>query len=235
MEISPDTIIYWQTGWFRLNATIVFTWAVMAILLIVSLIATHGIRSDGEMSRWQNFLEAVVETISAQTRQVMRRDPFPYLPLLGTLFLFIALANILAVIPGFLPPTGSLATTAALAVCVFFAVPVFGILERGVAEYLKGYLQPSFFMLPFNIIGEFSRTLALAVRLFGNVMSGNMIAAILLSLAPFLFPVLMHLFSILIGIVQAYIFPVLAAVYIAAGMESQSKKVNPNTEASTHG
>jgi F-type H+-transporting ATPase subunit a len=120
------------------------------------------------------------------------------------------------VIPGFQPPTGSLSTTAALAVSVFCAVPLFGIRQHGLGGYLKTYTQPTLIMLPFNIIGELSRTLALAVRLFGNMMSGAMIIAILLTITPLLFPIVMTALGLLTGLVQAYIFSILAAVYIAA-------------------
>ncbi|MEA3153905.1 MAG: F-type H+-transporting ATPase subunit a, partial [Betaproteobacteria bacterium] len=121
-----------------------------------------------------------------------------------------------AVIPGYEPPTGSLSTTAALALCVFVAVPLYGIESQGMRGYLRSYVEPTFVMLPFNIIGEVSRTLALAVRLFGNMMSGAMIIGILLAITPFVFPVVMTALGLLTGMVQAYIFSILAAVYIAA-------------------
>lgn len=142
--------------------------------------------------------------------------PQRYVAFIGTLFVFIATANVLTVVPGYLPPTSSLSTTAALALCVFVAVPVFGIRQRGWRGYLKSYLEPTIIMLPFNVISELSRTLALAVRLFGNMMSGAMIVAILLTITPFIFPVVMTLLGLLTGLVQAYIFSILATVYIAA-------------------
>jgi F-type H+-transporting ATPase subunit a len=144
------------------------------------------------------------------------------LPFIGTLFLFIAVANLLTIIPGYIPPTGSLSTTAALALCVFVAVPCYGIAKRGVAGYLKNYVQPTVFMLPFNIIGEFSRTLALAVRLFGNVMSSVKVAAILLAITPLFFPVLMQALGLLTGLIHAYIFALLAMVYIASATQAHS-------------
>jgi F-type H+-transporting ATPase subunit a len=147
---------------------------------------------------------------------VSRQDPALYLPFVGTLFIFIAAANLLSFVPGYLPPTGSLSTTAALAICVFTAVPIYGIAQRGLRAYLKNYVQPTVFMLPFNIIGELSRTLALAVRLFGNVMSGIKIGAILLAVMPLFFPVLMHALGLLTGLIHAYIFALLAMVYIAS-------------------
>jgi F-type H+-transporting ATPase subunit a len=130
--------------------------------------------------------------------------------------LFVALCSLCIVLPGYQPPTGSLSTTAALALCVFLAVPIFGVRKQGLLGYLKTYTQPTWIMLPFNIIGELSRTLALAVRLFGNMMSGVMIVAILLTITPFIFPILMTALGLLTGMVQAYIFTILAGVYIAA-------------------
>ena len=127
-------------------------------------------------------------------------------------------------IPGYEPPTGSLSTTVALALCVMVAVPLFGIAEQGVGNYLKSYVEPTFIMLPFNIISEISRTLALAVRLFGNMMSGAMIIGILLSITPFIFPVVMTALGLLTGMVQAYIFFILATVYIAAATHTPEPK-----------
>jgi F-type H+-transporting ATPase subunit a len=138
--------------------------------------------------------------------------------------LFVAAASLSTIIPGYEPPTGSLSTTAALALCVFVAVPLFGIEEQGIGNYFKSYMQPTFIMLPFNIISEISRTLALAVRLFGNMMSGTMIIGILLTITPFLFPVVMSLLGLLTGMVQAYIFSILAAVYIAAAARVREPK-----------
>jgi len=137
------------------------------------------------------------------------------------------LASLCTVIPGYEPPTGSLSTTAALALCVFVAVPLFGIEDQGMGGYLKSYVQPTVIMLPFNIISELSRTLALAVRLFGNMMSGAMIIAILLTITPFIFPILMTALGLLTGMVQAYIFSILAAVYIAAATSAHKPKPEP--------
>lgn len=227
MNISPDSIIFWENGFFKLNATIVYTWVVMAVIFLISWLATRNIKVDTPISRWQNILETIVQTMRGQIEDIFQQTPDIYLPFLGTLFLFISISNLLDFIPGYSAPTGSLSTTTALAVCVFFAVPVFGIIKRGVGSYLKNYIEPSPMMLPFNIIGEFSRTLALAVRLFGNIMSGSMIVAILLSIAPLFVPVVMQAMGILIGQIQAYIFAVLAAVYIASATrvhEAEEKK-----------
>ncbi|CCK76574.1 ATP synthase F0, A subunit. F-type H+-transporting ATPase subunit a [Oleispira antarctica RB-8] len=221
MHLSPDQIIYWQMGFLKLNATIVFTWLVMSVLVLGSILITRKLSINLKRSRWQNLLEVVVITINKQIEEVGLSQPQRYLGFLGSLFLFIVLSALGTTIPGFEPPTGSLSTTAALALCVLVAVPLFGIQEKGIGGYLSSYTKPTIIMLPFNIISEVSRTLALAVRLFGNMMSGAMIIAILLTIAPFLFPIVMTLLGLLTGIVQAYIFFVLATVYIAAATRTQ--------------
>jgi F-type H+-transporting ATPase subunit a len=216
MHLSPDEVVFWQHGFFKLNATIVFTWGLMLLLAAGSKLITRGLSTGLERSRWQNLLEIVVTGIEKQIRDVGLQDPGKYIGFLGTLFLFVAMASLCTIVPGYSPPTGSLSTTAALALCVFAAVPLFGIEDQGLAGYLKSYTKPTVMMMPFNIIGELSRTLALAVRLFGNMMSGAMIIAILLTITPFIFPIVMTALGLLTGMVQAYIFSILAAVYIAA-------------------
>ena len=224
MRLSPDEIIFWQHGFVKLNATVVFTWGLMLVLTVGSILVTRKLSRDMQRSRWQNLLEIVVTGIEKQIEEVGLPQPRKYLGFLGTLFLFVAAASLSTIIPGYEPPTGSLSTTAALALCVFVAVPLFGIEEQGIGNYLKSYMQPTFIMLPFNIISEVSRTLALAVRLFGNMMSGTMIIGILLTITPFLFPVVMSLLGLLTGMVQAYIFSILAAVYIAAAARVREPK-----------
>lgn len=216
MTISPDNVVFWQWGAFRVNATLVFTWLVMALLTLISRLVTRRLTTDTALSRWQNLLEVLVTGIRDQIHQVSQQDPGRYLPFVGTLFLFIAMANFLNVVPGYLAPTGSLSTTTALAICVFVAVPLYGVVKEGPIRYLKHYIRPTWLMLPFNFIGEISRTVALAVRLYGNIMSGTVITAILLTVAPFVFPVVMQLLGLLTGMIQAYIFAVLATVYIAS-------------------
>jgi len=220
MELSPDQTIYWQRGFVTINATLVFTWLAMALMVGGSWLITRNLSTSNTLPGRQGVLEALVSMISRQIEEVMMCPPGPFMPLLGGLFLFIATLNLLGVIPGYRSPTGSLSTTAALATCVFVAVPFYGIRSRGVLAYFKQYLQPSFFMLPFNIIGDVSRILAMAVRLFGNIMSGDLVIAILLSIVPLFFPIIMQMFGLLTGLIQAYIFTVLAAVFIASGMSS---------------
>jgi F-type H+-transporting ATPase subunit a len=224
MRLSPDELIFWQYGFIKLNATIVYTWVLMLVMAVGSKIITSKLSTGLERSRWQNILEIIVTGILAQIEDVGLDQPKKYLGFLGTLFLFIGMANLCIIIPGYEPPTGSLSTTAALALCVFVAVPLFGIEEQGVSNYLKTYTEPTIIMLPFNIISEISRTLALAIRLFGNIMSGSMIIAILLTITPFIFPDLMIALGLLIGMVQAYIFSILATVYIAAATRTSKSR-----------
>lgn len=219
MRLSPDAMVFWQAGFLKLNATIVFTWGLMLVLAVGSKLLTRKLATGLTRSRWQNLLEIVVTAIEKQIEEVGLSQPRKYLGFLGTLFLFVAASALFTVFPGFEPPTGSLSTTTALALCVLVAVPLFGIEGRGVGGYLKSYMEPTVIMLPFNLISEVSRTLALAIRLFGNMMSGAMIIGILLSITPFVFPLVMTLLGLLTGMVQAYIFFILATVYIAAATQ----------------
>lgn len=223
MELTTDHIIFLEWGFIHINATLVYTWLVMALLVFVSWLISRKLRSDVQMSRWQNLFEVLVTMIKEQIREASRQDPRHYLPFIGTLFLFILFLNVVDIFPGVTAPTTSLSTTAALAFCVFVAVPVFGIVRQGFWGYLSHYTKPSLLMLPFNIIGELSRTIALAIRLFGNMMSGSLIVGILLSLAPLFFPVVVQAFGLLIGVIQAYVFSILALVYIASGQRAHEK------------
>ncbi|MBU1138149.1 MAG: F0F1 ATP synthase subunit A [Proteobacteria bacterium] len=228
MRLSPDSIVFFENTFITLNGTIVFTWLVMALLTLGSWLVTRRLSTGPHVPRWQNLLEIIITLLLGQIREVTRQEPRPFLPFIGTLFIFIAICNLLSVIPGFQAPTGSLSTTAGLAICVMVAVPLYGIQDSGIGAYLKNYIKPTPMMLPFNVMGEISRTLALAVRLFGNVMSSGMIGGILLAIVPLIFPVIMQMLGLLTGIVQAYIFAILAAVYIAAGLqvhEEQAEQV----------
>jgi F-type H+-transporting ATPase subunit a len=229
MHLSTDQLIFCQHGFLKLNATIVYTWGLMSLLALGAKLITHRLTTGMSLSRWQCALEIIVLGIKKQIEEVGLKRPEKYLGFVGTLFLFIAIANLFTILPGYEPPTGSLSTTAALALCVFVAVPFYGIKERGWGSYLRSYLEPSLIMLPFNIISEFSRTLALAVRLFGNMMSGTMILGILLIVTPFLFPVVMSALGLLTGMVQAYIFSILALVYIAAATGTKGTDTEDRT------
>ena len=228
MKLSPDQTIFWQHGFITINLTIVTTWALMLVLIIASRLVTRKLKTDITISRWQCILEMIVTGINKQIKDIGLDHPEQYIGFIGTLFLFIGTANLCVIFPWYTPPTASLSTTTAMALCVFIAVPFFGIEKSGLGGYLKSYLKPTFIMLPFNLISEASRTLALAVRLFGNIMSGGMIVAILLSISPFIFPAIMSTLGLLTGMVQAYIFSILATVYITAAVHDAKKTDNPH-------
>ena len=216
MQMTPDEVIVFSAWGLKLNSTIVNTWIVMALLVGVSMVVTRNLRADVPPDRWRTALEVIVKTIQGQIEEITQKSARHVMYFAGSLFLFIALSNLMLVIPGFMPPTSSLSTTVALALSVLVAVPLFGIASKGLGRYLKAYIEPSVVMLPFNIIGEFSRGISLAIRLYGNVMSGGVIAAILLGVAPFFFPVVMDMLGLLTGLIQAYIFAILATVYISS-------------------
>ncbi len=236
MLFNPDGTIYFRLAGFPINATIVNSLLVTTFLTLGSLWMSRRLKDTGAMPRWQHLLELAVITIRKQVRDVSEQNPEPYLAFAGTLFLFIVTSNLLVVVPGFQPPTASLSTTAALATCVFFAVPYYGISKQGFRNYLGQYLQPTVLMLPFNVIGELSRTLALAVRLYGNMMSGAVLAAILVGFVPLFVPVLVNLLGLLTGIIQAYIFAVLAVVYIASATAAHKRKMKTSgSRSEEHG
>jgi F-type H+-transporting ATPase subunit a len=223
-----STEVLFRLGPVAVTETVVVTWAIMTALVALSVAVTSKLALRPR--RIQNFLEWVVEWLETLVRDVIRDDPAPYIPLVATLFLFIICANIA---PTFVPliksPTADIGTTSALALFVFVSVPFFGIRSRGPLGYLKTYLEPVFIMLPFNVIGELSRTLALAVRLFGNIMSGQLIFAVVLALAPVLLaPVLavpLQLMGLLTGTIQAYVFAVLTIVFIGGAVESRKRRM----------
>lgn len=229
MDISPDSQIFWQWHGLKVNGTMLLTWLNMLLLSGGAWLVTRRESRDTGLGRRQHLLEVLVSGMESQVRAMGLSPAREFLPFLGTLFLFVLCANLLSIIPGYQAPTGSLSTTTALALCVFVAVPLWGIRRRGLRGFLQLYLQPSVLMLPFNLMGELSRTLALAVRLFGNIMSGAMIGGILLAVAPLFFPVIMQLFGLLTGTIQAYIFAVLAAVYIAAAVQVEQQRETGDT------
>ncbi len=221
MNLTPDQLIFWQYGFLNLNLTIVMTWLIGAILTLSSWLITRHVSRQLQVAPWQNLAETIILFVRKQICEVGLPTPDRYLSLLVTLFLFIALSALLTIIPGYEAPTGSLSTTTGLAILIFIAVPAYGIHERGLGSYLKHYVEPTPVMLPFNILTELSRTLALAVRLFGNMLSDTMILAIVLIIAPLFFPIIVQLLGLLTGFVQAYIFTILAMVYIAAAVSGK--------------
>lgn len=223
MDLTTDATVFWRWGPIVLNATLVYTWIAMSLLVAGSWLITRKLRTGRRISPWQSILETLVDVVRGQIRDIAQRNPDPYLPFIGTLFLFISAANLLGIVPGLKSPAGSLSTTAALAICVFFAVPIYGITERGIVGYLEHYVQPSVVMFPFHILSEITRTFALAVRLFGNIMSGNLVVSIIVSIIPLFLPVVLQGLELLIGQIQAYIFAVLSMVYIASAAKNESR------------
>lgn len=208
-----------RMGPVEITATMCYS-LVLSVLLIALAIVIRILMSR-RLSGWQVAAEFLMEHLEAIMGDMSGGDPRPYTPLVLTLAVFIGAANLLGLVPGLRAPTADLSTTAALAVVVFLAVPFYGIRARGVRAYLRHYLRPSPLLLPVEVITEFSRTLALAVRLFGNVMSEELVIAVLLSIAGLLMPVPMMLLAVLTGVVQAYIFSVLTMVYLSAAVRAE--------------
>jgi len=219
MAPSPlASAILFRLGPVTITRPVVTTWAIMAILTLVSWLVTRRLTLHPD--RRQTVLELIVTGIMAQIDEVIRRNPRPFLPLLGTLFIFLVAANLSGVLPGVEAPTGKLETTAALALTVFIAVHYFGVRACGFFGYLASFAKPKVIMLPLNIVSQVTRTFSLMVRLFGNVMSGEFVIALVVALAGLFVPIPLMALEILVGLVQAYIFTVLATVFIGAAVDT---------------
>jgi F-type H+-transporting ATPase subunit a len=219
--VSEGTIappVLFRLGPVEVTSTVVYSLLVSALLIVFALLVRLGLKRSP--SRWQVAAEFLVEHLEGLMRDLFDCDPRRYTPLVVTLALFIGVANLLGLVPGLRAPTADFSTAAALAVIVFLAVPFYGIRARGVRGYLRHYLEPSPFLLPLEIVTEFSRTLALAIRLFGNIVSEELVIAVLLSIAGLLVPVPLMMLAVLTGVVQAYIFAVLTVVYLSAAVRS---------------
>ena len=212
---SPLTsTVLFHLGPIAITRPVVTTWAIMLVLTAVCWAVTRHLRRipDGR----QAVLEIIVTGIEQQIEDIIRRDARPFLPLLGTLFIFLLAANLSGILPGVEAPTSKLETPAALALIVFFSVHYFGVCGRGWRGYLASFAEPKLIMLPLNILSEITRTFSLMLRLFGNIMSGEFVIALVVALAGLFVPIPLMVLEILVGVVQAYIFTVLAAVFIGA-------------------
>jgi F-type H+-transporting ATPase subunit a len=207
-----------KLGQAEVTTTVLYSLVVS--LLLVGLALTVRLHLKSYPSRLQMIAEAVIEHLEGIMSEMFGRDPRPYTAFVVTLALFIGAANLIGLAPGMRSPTADFSTTAALAAVVFLAVPYFGIRTRGLRGYLRHYLDPSPFLLPLEILTEFTRTLALAVRLFGNIVSEDLVLAVLLSVAGVLVPVPIMMLAVLTGVVQAYIFSVLTVLYLAAAVRA---------------
>jgi F-type H+-transporting ATPase subunit a len=217
--IFPD--IVFRLGPIEVAGTVFYTLIVSAVLVVLALLVRFGLQRSG--SRWPVAAEFLVEHLDGIMHDMSNSDPRPYTALIVTLALFIGTANLFGLLPGMRAPTADFSTTAALAVVAFLAVPFYGIRAHGLRGYLRHYLEPSPLLLPLEVIAEFSRTLALAVRLFGNVMSDELVIAVILGIAGLLVPVPLMLLAVLTGVVQAYIFAVLTVVYVSAAVRAHAR------------
>jgi F-type H+-transporting ATPase subunit a len=218
-----------KVGPVPITEPVVVTWGLIAVLTLGGLLAVRSLALSP--SRYQAALELTVAAIEDQIKATMRVAPKPYVPIIGTLFLFILVANWSSLVPGVDPPTAHIETDAALGLIVFCSIIYFGIRACGVGGYLKTFAEPSFIMIPLNIVETFTRTFSLVVRLFGNVMSGVFIIGIILSLAGLFVPIPLMALELLIGAIQAYIFTVLAMVFIGSAVrEEQTSSRNEGGE-----
>ena len=212
-----------------ITATVVVTWGIIAIFAVVALYVRSRL-SAARPRGLQLAIEGLVTWLDGEISNIIGDRPQRYFPLIATLFLFVLTLNLVSNLPGVKSPTGDPATTTALAIIVFLSVPFYGIAAKGVGGYFMNYLKPTPFMLPLNIIGELSRTLSLAVRLFGNVMSGGLIVGVLISIVPLVVPLFMMFLGLITSVVQAYIFPVLAMVYIGGAVRLEKKRALKHAE-----
>jgi F-type H+-transporting ATPase subunit a len=217
ITILPETLF--SVGPVHITDTIITTWIVMAVISVISFLATR--RLSIKPSVFQEITEAVFESVEKTVMEVLPVEPWAAVPVLGTIWILIGFSNLIGLLPGLSTPTADLNTTFAFAVLSYSMTHVFGIKTRGIRGYLSHYKEPSWLLLPMHLMAEVTRTIALAVRLFGNMLSGEMIAAILIGVVGFLAPIPFDLLHIVIGIIQAYIFGILTLVFIAIGISPE--------------
>jgi|SRR5579883_526650 len=214
-RFTPQVLFH--IGPVEITTTVAYTVVASGVVIGFALLARLGLRRP---NTWAITAEFLIEHLEGVMRDMFGRDPRPFVPLVVTLALFVGVASLLGLLPGMKSPTADFSTTAALAVVVFLAVPIYGISTKGLKGYLKHYLEPTPFLLPLEVISELSRTLALAVRLFGNIMSEELVIGVLLTIAGILVPVPIMMLAVLTSVVQAYIFAVLTAVYLSAAVRA---------------
>ncbi len=222
MPNPVEDAILFSLGPFPVSRIMVVTWCVMGAIIIFAAVLRATLRMK-DPGKAQQVMEAILGWLGDEIRGIIGRKPEPFIPLVASLFIFILVANLTSLVsplvPGLKPPTADVTTAAALASIVFLAVPFYGIAITGTVSYLKTYIKPVFIMLPFNIISDVSRTLALAVRLFGNMLSGEILFGVILALVPLLLPLPLMFLSLITGTIQAYIFAVLTIVYIGGAVK----------------
>lgn len=230
IESPFESAVMFSIGPVPITHAVVVTWAIMLLLTLISILISRNLRLlPGKV---QSTVELFVTVVDSQIKDTMRVSPGAYRAFVGTIFLFILIANWSSLLPGVVPPTATLETDAALALIVLVATIIHGIRTRGVLGYLKSFATPSWVMIPINLFEQITRTVSMIIRLFGNVMSGIFIIGIVLSLAGLLVPVPLMALDLLTGTVQAYIFAVLTMVFIGAAIETSDTATNDDLTAS---
>ena len=224
--INPvENPVVFEVGSVPVTQVVITTWGVMVAVIAFALFVRLTLKKKGS-GKTQQVVEAMLSWLGGEIRSIIGREPGPFIPLVASLFIFILVSNLMSLIStlvGVKPPTANITTTAALATVVFLAVPFYGIAMTGTVNFLKTYVKPVWIMLPFNLISDLSRTLALAVRLFGNMLSGEILFGVILSLVPFFLPLPLMFLSLITGTIQAYIFAVLTIVYIGGAVKVVEK------------
>jgi len=219
-EMFPVEIF--SIGPVVIKNTVIITWFVMAFIIIASYLITR--RLSIKPGVFQEIFEAIIESAEKTIKDTLPVSPWTVIPFITTLWIFIGASNLIGLIPGFMTPTSDINTTVAFAIISYSMMHVFGLKTMGLKNYLKHYTEPSWILLPIHFLAELTRTIALAIRLFGNMLSGDMIAIILLGIAGFLVPIPFSLLHIVIGVIQAYIFGILTLVFIAGGIRMEQNK-----------
>jgi len=228
MSASPlATTVLCHIGPVPISQPVVATWIIMALMVAGSLVLTRHLRL--RPGKVQAAMELITGAIDGQIREVMQADPAPYRALIGTILLFVLVANWSGALPGVSPPTAHLETDAALALIVFAATLWFGIRTLGLWGYLRTFAEPSWVMIPLNLVEQITRHFSLVIRLFGNVMSGVFVIAIMLSLAGLFVPIPLMALDLLTGAIQAYIFAILACVFIGAAISEGAPPPEPRS------
>ena len=223
MQGSIFSEVVFKVGPIEITEAVLTSWGVITVLAVLSVFLTRDL-SIWSPKRLQIVLEAIVEAISNTIKSTINADPWPFVPLIGGMWIYIGFLNLVNLLPHLHNPTRDLSTTSALATISFLSVHYYGIKHNGVKRYLRHYLEPVFILAPFNIFGEISRSMAMAIRLFGNMLSWEMIVAILLLLVGFLVPIPLILLSIVGDLIQAYLFGALTLVFIAGSIQTIEKK-----------
>ena len=230
-----DKIYLFELFGIPINATIASTWIVMLVLFLISYFATRNLKAGIHVGKFQTLLELMVTWLNGEVKETSGDNPAKYMGLGLALFLFVLVCNFMTIIPWFRPPTASLSTTFAMGIIVFCAIPYFAIRNAGIKGYLKKFIQPTPFMLPMNIFSEFASTFAMALRLFGNMLSGIVFASVLTSCLPLLLPISMQVLGLLTGSIQAYIFALLAVVYTSGVAPEQASDLTDLNKGELNG